>query len=348
MANVDVQLGYKDSAWFTANATRVLKTGQTVYLDGTVVRFKRGDGTTQLQNLEWNDKKVDDHIADTANPHGVTKTQVGLGNVQNVDTTTTTNVNEGSNLYFTTTRVLATVLTELVAVSGTPLDTDTVLQAFGKVKYFIDNVATMAMTFTNKSIDLATNTITGTKALFNTALSDGNFVFDDNAALTDARNRKIFSYVNTDYTHTGDTIETVMGCLPLPIMGGNDRSQLELQWGRVGTAASINFKLYIHTASAAPGATVPVGAILAGTLTITGTQLIGGFERRLINKNSTSLNAIYPVSATATTDLTASTSARTTLNVNTATQLYYIISMQCINPADTARLDNAQMYWDRA
>jgi len=32
MANVDIQLGYKDSTWFTNNATLVLKVGQIVYL----------------------------------------------------------------------------------------------------------------------------------------------------------------------------------------------------------------------------------------------------------------------------------------------------------------------------
>lgn len=45
------------------------------------------------------------HITRTDNPHSVTKTQVGLSNVQNVNTTTTSNVNEGSNLYYTETRV---------------------------------------------------------------------------------------------------------------------------------------------------------------------------------------------------------------------------------------------------
>ena len=82
-----------------------------------------------------------DHINDTSNPHLVTKTQVGLGNVQNIDTSITTNVVEGTNLYFTTARVLATVLSGLSAAAGSPASTDTILQAMGKVKYFIDNIA---------------------------------------------------------------------------------------------------------------------------------------------------------------------------------------------------------------
>ena len=52
MANVDIQLGYKDSAWFTANATLVLKAGQTVHLQQTGT-YKIGDGTSQLSILEF-------------------------------------------------------------------------------------------------------------------------------------------------------------------------------------------------------------------------------------------------------------------------------------------------------
>jgi len=50
MANVNIQLGYKDSTWFTTNATLVLLAGQVVYLQQTG-QYKIGDGTTQLQNL---------------------------------------------------------------------------------------------------------------------------------------------------------------------------------------------------------------------------------------------------------------------------------------------------------
>ena len=52
MANVDIRLGYKDSAWFTANATLVLKVGQMVYLEQTGT-YKIGDGTTQLSALSF-------------------------------------------------------------------------------------------------------------------------------------------------------------------------------------------------------------------------------------------------------------------------------------------------------
>lgn len=54
MAIVDgsLQLGYKDSAWFTSNATLVLLAGQVVYLQQTGT-YKLGDGTTQLSALSF-------------------------------------------------------------------------------------------------------------------------------------------------------------------------------------------------------------------------------------------------------------------------------------------------------
>lgn len=52
MANVDIQLGYKDSTWFTNNATLVLLAGQSVHLQQTG-SYKIGDGTTQLSALSF-------------------------------------------------------------------------------------------------------------------------------------------------------------------------------------------------------------------------------------------------------------------------------------------------------
>jgi hypothetical protein len=52
MANVDIQIGYKNSAWFTTNASIILKVGQVVYLEQTGT-YKIGDGTSQLSALSF-------------------------------------------------------------------------------------------------------------------------------------------------------------------------------------------------------------------------------------------------------------------------------------------------------
>ena len=56
---------------------------------------------------------------------------------------TTDGLTEGSsNLYFTSARVLANLLSGLTASSGTFSSSDSLLTAFGKIKYLIDNIAT--------------------------------------------------------------------------------------------------------------------------------------------------------------------------------------------------------------
>lgn len=52
MATLDIRLGYKDAAWFSANPTLVLKEGQSVFLQQTGT-YKLGDGTTQLISLSF-------------------------------------------------------------------------------------------------------------------------------------------------------------------------------------------------------------------------------------------------------------------------------------------------------
>lgn len=55
MANVDIRLGHKNTAWFSANTTLVLKDGQMVVCsDGANKgKYKIGDGTTQLSVLTF-------------------------------------------------------------------------------------------------------------------------------------------------------------------------------------------------------------------------------------------------------------------------------------------------------
>jgi len=50
--SINIELGYKDAAWFAANPTKVLLAGQIVYLQQTGT-YKIGDGTTTLTALSF-------------------------------------------------------------------------------------------------------------------------------------------------------------------------------------------------------------------------------------------------------------------------------------------------------
>ena len=52
MATVELRYDPKDTAWFTANATMILKAGEPAY-HSTTGQFKLGDGTTQLSALPF-------------------------------------------------------------------------------------------------------------------------------------------------------------------------------------------------------------------------------------------------------------------------------------------------------
>lgn len=56
-----------------------------------------------LQNVGTNSHvQIDNHISNTANPHSVTKSQVGLSNVQNIDTSNPANINQSASYRFVT------------------------------------------------------------------------------------------------------------------------------------------------------------------------------------------------------------------------------------------------------
>lgn len=77
------------------------------------------------------------------------------------------------------TTVRASVLTGLsLATNQVIAATDTVLQALGYLQAQITAFAAATIALTNKTINLSSNTITGTKAQFDTAVSDGNICFD--------------------------------------------------------------------------------------------------------------------------------------------------------------------------
>ena len=101
--NSRIQWKKDTSANWTAN-NPVLLNGEIaiVVTNSGETRFKIGDGTSSYTALPFQDEavralitaaedKIDAHIDDTDNPHAVSKSQVGLGNVDNVKQYSTSN-----------------------------------------------------------------------------------------------------------------------------------------------------------------------------------------------------------------------------------------------------------------
>lgn len=179
-------------------------------VDSTTVNFTYNDGSntitadvlqgaldhTQFLNIGTNShSQIDTHIASTSNPHSVTKTQVGLSNVANVDTTTTANISDSLNKRFVTDAQLTVLgntsgtntgdqdLSGLVpkttTVNGYALSSNVTLAKGDVGLGNVDNTSdatknSASVTLTNKTLD-NTNTV---------ELKDTLFTLQDNSDST--------------------------------------------------------------------------------------------------------------------------------------------------------------------
>lgn len=84
----------------TATALQTARTISGVSFDGTANITLDHSGLTSV-GANTHDQ-IDSHIANTSNPHSVTKTQVGLGNVPNIDATIASNITTDSTHRFVT------------------------------------------------------------------------------------------------------------------------------------------------------------------------------------------------------------------------------------------------------
>lgn len=161
----------------------------------------------------------------------------------------------------------------------------------------------------------------------------------------DARHEKITGYQNTDSSHTGSTNETALCNILIPAntMGVNDVMIIEALFYAIGTAGAKTWSAYLSTTSGSFATGKKVGTNTQGS-----TTLVCGIYRRIANKNSQTINNVYPATSGAGTDVTAATVARTAVNVDFTVPQYLIITGQLASSADTIGLDNAQVYVNKA
>lgn len=221
----------------------------------------------------------------------------------------------------------------------------------GFLKYYSGAVKTLvdlsgAQTLTNKTIDLASNTITGTAVQFNAACSDKDFVFSDDTKLTDARNRKLFGYLNNTYILTGSTTNTVAFYVFVPAgtISANDEIMFRAHVDTNSSAASTRtLRLYANTTNDLTGTPV-----LLATRQVIGTITYSGFQRSMLFKNSVSSQEMFPPSTDAITDVTQTNVTLSSLSVDFSVDQYLIFALQLANSSDTIRLHSAKINLEKA
>ena len=165
----------------------------------------------------------------------------------------------------------------------------------------------------------------------------------NNAAVTNARNRKYFAYDNTTYTYTGATGDTILKTILIPggTMGINSTLELFANFIKSGTAGNPGYGVYIGTSASALSGGNLVQYIQPGV-----TFLQSGIWVRLSTKNSqTSINT-KGLSQVAPSPQTSQTIPINNRAFNWASDLYVHIYATAANAADTQGIQDYQMYID--
>lgn len=140
----------------------------------------------------------------------------------------TTDVPEGTRLYFTTARVLATVLAGLnVALTGDVTATDTILQAFGRVQNRLTSLATSLTTLLGRIQNSLAIDGTGSKIPTVDAIINGGF------------NRLLLPVDLVQTSLTGIQNQTILKSWTIPANTIPDNCILNFSWGinRSGTGS---------------------------------------------------------------------------------------------------------------
>ena len=101
----DFQANVSSNTDVAANTAARHTHSNKLTLDAITEAFTTALKTAYDNAVTWistNGTSLINHLSNTSNPHNVTKTQVGLSNVSNVDTTTTANITDSLNKRFVT------------------------------------------------------------------------------------------------------------------------------------------------------------------------------------------------------------------------------------------------------
>jgi hypothetical protein len=166
--------------------------------------------------------------------------------------------------------------------------------------------------------------------------------------------RKYYAYDNTTVTVTGSTDQTVVRNIPITggSIGANGKSFFISQcFKNSGTTSGATVRGYLSTDSTnTVGSTgTPTNSTLIGTLTIgTAANVWAPFQRSLVNKNAENLNeSILVTNSNNTNDVASANTSITTLNIDTAVDLWYVETLQLANSADNISSRNTQLYIDK-
>lgn len=165
----------------------------------------------------------------------------------------------------------------------------------------------------------------------------------NNAAVTNARNRKYFDYNNVGYSYTGTLANTIMDTIYIPAgsMGINSTLTLFAQFSKIGTAGTSFFAFYVTTNPSSIS-----GGISLGYASQSAAFTMIPKEIRLVNRNSLTSQTSQSTTFNGTNPYALVGGARTAYTIDFSVDQYLHIYSTLGNIADTAVLECFQCYID--
>jgi hypothetical protein len=260
----------------------------------------------------------------TANK-GVANGYAGLdsgGKVPTAQLPTTAGITEGSNLYYTGTRVRAEVLTGLSTSNTAIVAADSVLAAFGK----------------------AQGQIAVKEATANKGVANGYAGLDSNGLLPKAqltRGQKANVIDFTGYTAPADLNTNILRSYAIPAgtFASGDQLNLDVWINASNTAGTKKFAVYFG-----PNSNNFTGAVQVASYNVTTNALSSKFSRQFAFTSNTSLKAGIDASTTSQTgeNPTAADPGISSLP-SLGSQFYVIIAVTKSNAGDTAKMERITM-----
>jgi hypothetical protein len=250
--------------------------------------------------------------------------------------TNSDNITEGStNLYFTSARVLASVLTGLSASSGTFTSTDTILTAFNKCKYLIDNLSTLVLATTLTGLSSSSGTYTSSDTLL-TALGKLKYLLDNFGASVNAEIAIFSDYTDgTAVTASGTNTISKSVLVAANKIAVGDICTMWAWFEKNGVSAA-NDRIYVNTSNSLTGAT------LIATLNPGASDKYDTIQRRFVVKSSTSTK-FFAVGSSSASDITTSTQATASVNIDWTQNQYIIFACQNNVGGDSNLCTNANL-----
>jgi len=293
-------------------------------------------------------------------PYQATQLEVDTGT--NTDKFVTPSTLSNSTWAFTTAKTLATLLTGLSASSGTFTSSDTLLTAFGKIKYLIDNISTLyqaALTSTNLG-----SLINGFSSKTTPVGADGFLISnsaDSNKAYTVSYTNlsaTLKAYFDTIYATpalivkkilnntvettplTGTTSETLIYSAPV-IAGGSfttdDYFNFQAVFRKNANTTACTYRVYVSNTN-----NFATASLLA---TWVSQRFNTVMERRnLYFKADNTINSTILATTSTQTDLTNTDVALTAISLNPANDIYFFVSAQLGASGENVKMTAIKIY----